>query len=90
MSEKKNQTGPIQYKFETNIVAMILITLGLVSVGGMVEIIPLFYLDETMEHNQHKEILWDRQVMACDLISLLSLWAVKSICVKVVTFAIHR
>lgn len=56
-----NQTGPIQKKFETNIVVMILITLGLVSVGGLVEIVPLFYLDETMEHNQHKEILWDRQ-----------------------------
>jgi len=56
-----NQTGPIQKKFETNIVIMVLITLGLVSVGGIVEIIPLFYLDETMEHNQHKEILWDRQ-----------------------------
>jgi len=57
----KNQTGPIQYKFETNVVVMVLITLGLVSVGGIVEIVPLFYLDETMEHNQHKEILWDRQ-----------------------------
>jgi cytochrome c oxidase cbb3-type subunit II len=56
-----NQTGPIQKKFETNIVVMILITLGLVSVGGLVEIVPLFYLDETMEHNQHKEILWDRK-----------------------------
>lgn len=56
-----NQTGPIQYKFETNVVVMVLITLGLVSVGGLVEIVPLFYLDETMEHNQHKEILWDRQ-----------------------------
>jgi len=56
-----NQTGPIQKKFETNIVVAILITLGLVSVGGIVEIVPLFYLDETMEHNQHKEILWDRQ-----------------------------
>jgi len=56
-----NQTGPIQKKFETNIVVMILITIGLVSVGGIVEIVPLFYLDETMEHNQHKEILWDRK-----------------------------
>ena len=56
-----NQTGPIQYKFETNIVAMIIITALLVSVGGLVEIVPLFYLDETMEHNQHKEIMWDRK-----------------------------
>lgn len=56
-----NQTGPIQKKFETNIVAMVIITMMLVSVGGIVEIVPLFYLDETMEHNQHKEILWDRK-----------------------------
>lgn len=61
MSDKNAGPGPIQYKFETNVVVMILITLGLVSVGGLVEIVPLFYLDETMEHNQHKEILWDRQ-----------------------------
>jgi len=60
MSEK-NQTGPIQYKFETNVVAMVIITALLVSIGGIVEIVPLFYLDETMEHNKHKEILWDRK-----------------------------
>lgn len=56
-----NQTGPIQKKFETNIVVATIITLMLVSVGGIVEIVPLFYLDETMEHNQHKEIMWDRK-----------------------------
>ncbi|VAW70916.1 Cytochrome c oxidase (cbb3-type) subunit CcoO [hydrothermal vent metagenome] len=56
-----NQTGPIQKKFETNVIVMVLITFALVSVGGIVEIIPLFYLDETMEHNKHKEILWDRK-----------------------------
>jgi cytochrome c oxidase cbb3-type subunit 2 len=39
---------------------MILVTALLVAVGGIVEIVPLFYLDETMEHNQHKEIVWQR------------------------------
>ena len=61
MSLKSSKPGPIQYKFETNIVAMVLFTLALVSVGGIVEIVPLFYLKDTMEHNKHKEILWDRQ-----------------------------
>ncbi|VAW58926.1 Cytochrome c oxidase (cbb3-type) subunit CcoO [hydrothermal vent metagenome] len=56
-----NQTGAVQKKFETSIVVMVLLITALVSVGGIVEIIPLFYLDETMEHNQHKEILWDRK-----------------------------
>jgi len=50
----------IQDKIEVNIVMMILVTALLVSVGGIVEIVPLFYLDETMEHNQHKEIVWQR------------------------------
>ena len=51
----------IQDKIEVNIVAMILVTALLVAVGGIVEIVPLFYLDETMEHNQHKEIVWQRK-----------------------------
>ena len=51
----------IQDKIEVNIVMMILVTAILVSVGGIVEIVPLFYLDETMEHNQHKEIVWQRK-----------------------------
>ena len=51
----------IQDKIEVNIVAMIIVTAILVSVGGIVEIVPLFYLDETMEHNQHKEIVWQRK-----------------------------
>ena len=51
----------IQDKIEVNIVAMILVTAILVAVGGIVEIVPLFYLDETMEHNQHKEVVWQRK-----------------------------
>lgn len=50
-----------QDKIERNIFVMLVAVMLLLSVGGIVEIVPLFYLDETMEHNQHKEVLWDRQ-----------------------------
>lgn len=51
----------LQDKIERNIFLLLIATMLLLSVGGIVEIVPLFYLDETMEHNQHKEVLWDRQ-----------------------------
>lgn len=50
-----------QDKIERNIFVMFLVTALLLSVGGIVEIVPLFYLDETMEHNQHSEVLWQRK-----------------------------
>ena len=50
----------LQDKMERNIWALTLMTALVVSVGGIVEIVPLFYLDRTMEHNTHKEIVWDR------------------------------
>ena len=50
-----------QDKIERNVFAMLIVTALLLTVGGLVEIVPLFYLDETMEHNQHKEVLWQRQ-----------------------------
>lgn len=50
----------LQDKLERNVWAFVLMTAVVVSVGGIVEIVPLFYLDGTMEHNQHKEVVWDR------------------------------
>jgi len=49
-----------QDKTERNVFLMVIMLAILLAVGGLVEIVPLFYLDETMEHNQHKEIVWDR------------------------------
>ena len=49
-----------QDKVERNVFVMLFMLLILLSVGGLVEIVPLFYLDETMEHNQHPEIVWER------------------------------
>lgn len=51
----------LQDKTERNVFVMIVMLAVLLSVGGLVEIAPLFYLDETMEHNQHPEIVWDRK-----------------------------
>lgn len=50
-----------QDKIERNIFVMLLVTMALLSVGGIVEIVPLFYLKDTMEHNKHPEVMWDRQ-----------------------------
>lgn len=46
---------------ETNVWALILCTGIVVSIGGIVEIVPLFTIDKTMEHNESPEILWQRE-----------------------------
>lgn len=46
---------------EVNIWALVLCTAIVVSIGGIVEIVPLFTIEETMEHNEAPEILWQRE-----------------------------
>ena len=60
MSDKHHSTK-FQDKIERNVFLMLIVTLLVLSVGGIVEIIPLFYLKDTFEHNKNPEILWDRQ-----------------------------
>lgn len=60
MSDKIYSTK-FQDTNERNVFVMVVMLLVLLSVGGLVEIVPLFYLDETMEHKQRPEILWDRK-----------------------------
>ncbi len=50
----------LQDKFERNIWALLLMLFFVLSIGGIVEIVPLYYLDDTMEHNAKPEILWQR------------------------------
>ncbi|RDE24297.1 cytochrome-c oxidase, cbb3-type subunit II [Motiliproteus coralliicola] len=51
----------LQEKMEVNIWALVLMTAIAVSVGGIVEIVPLFTIDKTMEHKSTApEIVWDR------------------------------
>ena len=59
MAEKIYSTR-LQDKLERNVWALLLMLMLLLSVGGIVEIIPLYYLDATMEHNARPEILWRR------------------------------
>ena len=60
MADKIHSTK-LQDKIERNVFLMLIVTALLLTVGGLVEIVPLFYLDETMEHKQHKEVLWERK-----------------------------
>lgn len=46
---------------EVNIWALILCTAIVVSIGGIVEIVPLFTIKKTMEHHESPEILWQRE-----------------------------
>lgn len=56
MSEHNpNKPVTLQEKLEKNIWALVLATALVVSVGGIVEIVPLFYLDTTFEDNVYPE-----------------------------------
>ncbi|WP_428623279.1 cytochrome-c oxidase, cbb3-type subunit II [Sedimenticola sp.] len=59
MAEQVHSTK-LQDKAERNVFVLLLLLLVLLSVGGLVEIVPLFYLKDTMEHNNHPEIVWSR------------------------------
>ncbi len=48
----------LQDKMERNVWALLLMLLFILSIGGIVEIVPLYYLDNTMEHNARPEIVW--------------------------------
>ncbi len=51
----------LQDKIERNVFMMFIFLIVLLSVGGLVEIVPLFFLKDTMEHNNHPEIVWQRE-----------------------------
>ncbi len=56
MSEhNSNEPVSFQEKLEKNIFALVLAIAMIVSVGGIVEIVPLFYLDTTFEDVNHPE-----------------------------------
>lgn len=50
----------IQESLERNVWGFTIVTAIVLSVGGLVEIVPLFYLDDTMEHNKAPELVWQR------------------------------
>lgn len=50
-----------QEKMEVNIWALLIVLALALSVGGIVEIVPLFTMKSTMEHNKFNELLWQRE-----------------------------
>jgi cytochrome c oxidase cbb3-type subunit 2 len=50
----------LQDRTERNIFIMVGLLMVVLSVGGLVEIVPLFYLKDTMEHNKNPQIVWQR------------------------------
>ena len=57
MSDNTESKG-LQNWAETNIWALVLLTAIVVSIGGIVEIVPLFFMKNTFEHNKYPEIVW--------------------------------
>ncbi len=60
MADKYYSTK-LQDKVERSGLVMLFMLMVLLSIGGLVEIVPLFYLKGTMEYNQHPEIVWQRK-----------------------------
>lgn len=51
----------MQESMEKNVWGLLIVLAIALSVGGIVEIVPLFYLKSTMEHNKAPELIWQRQ-----------------------------
>ena len=51
----------MQESMERNVWGLLIVLAIALSVGGLVEIVPLFYLKSTMEHNKAPELVWQRQ-----------------------------
>ncbi len=61
MAENDQNKGFHDKVVERNVWALVLILVVVLSIGGIVEIVPLFYLDSTMEHKQYPELVWQRK-----------------------------
>ena len=55
----KTQPKGVQQRMERNIWGLLVVLAIVLSVGGLVEIVPLFYLKSAMEHNAVPEIVWN-------------------------------
>jgi cytochrome c oxidase cbb3-type subunit 2 len=58
MADKKTKPKSFQEWMEVNIWGLLTFLALALSVGGLVEIVPLFYMKNTMEHNKHPELIW--------------------------------
>jgi cytochrome c oxidase cbb3-type subunit 2 len=60
MADRKTKPKSFQEWMEVNIWGLLIVTALVLSVGGLVEIVPLFYMKNTMEHLTYPEIVWDK------------------------------
>jgi cytochrome c oxidase cbb3-type subunit 2 len=60
MAEQKVKAKSIQEWMEINIWGLLFFLAIVLSIGGLVEIVPLFYMKNTMEHNKSPEIVWQK------------------------------
>ncbi|MCG6986272.1 MAG: cytochrome-c oxidase, cbb3-type subunit II [Thiocapsa sp.] len=60
MADKKTKPKTFQEWMEVNIWGLLVVLALVLSVGGLVEIVPLFYMKNTMEHHTYPEIVWDK------------------------------
>lgn len=58
MADKKTPPKGIQERMERNIWGLLIVLAIVLSIGGIVEIVPLFYLKSTEEANRFPEIVW--------------------------------
>jgi len=59
MAENTAPKG-LQDRLERNIWGLLIVMAIVLSVGGIVEIVPLFYLKSTMEYDRFPEIVWNK------------------------------
>lgn len=61
MYDSSKEAGPIHKPAETNVGIMVVFIFFVVSIAGLVEIVPLFYLDSAMPAKQIPGVVWQRQ-----------------------------
>jgi cytochrome c oxidase cbb3-type subunit 2 len=58
MAEHNVKPKSFQERMEINIWLLLVVLALALSVGGLVEIVPLFFMKDTMEHHKFPEIVW--------------------------------
>jgi cytochrome c oxidase cbb3-type subunit 2 len=60
MADQKIKPKSVQEWLEINIWGLLIVTGLVLSVGGIVEIVPLFFMKNTFEHAKFPEIVWEK------------------------------
>ncbi|EGV30458.1 cytochrome c oxidase, cbb3-type, subunit II [Thiorhodococcus drewsii AZ1] len=60
MSDAKVKPKSFQEWMEVNIWALLIVLGFVLSIGGLVEIVPLFFMKNTLEHTKFPEIVWGK------------------------------